>query len=73
MTIFEAIPQVLLSPYVIGVVLFIIIYGSIISAVASNKERVRKIAPKKPAKIKKPAPIKSGLAKNEDTSELGLD
>jgi hypothetical protein len=73
MTLFEVIPQVLLSPYVIGVVLFIIIYGSIISAVASNKEHVRKVAPKKPAKIKKLSRIKPGLAKNEDTSELGLD
>jgi hypothetical protein len=73
MTLFEMIPQVLLSPYVIGVTLFIIIYGSIISAAASNKERVRKPAPKKTAKIKKPASAKPGLAKNEDTSELGLD
>jgi hypothetical protein len=73
MTLFEVIPQVLLSPYVIGVVLFIIIYGSIISAVASNKEHVRKAAPKKLAKIKKLPRIKPGLAKNEDTSELGLD
>ncbi|MDR1231549.1 MAG: hypothetical protein LBK61_09135 [Spirochaetaceae bacterium] len=73
MTLSEMIPQVLLSPYVIGITLFIIIYGSIISAAASNKEHVRKPVPKKTAKIKKPSPAKPGLAKNEDASELGLD
>jgi hypothetical protein len=73
MTLFEVIPQVLLSPYVIGVTVSIIIYGTIMSAVADRRERVRKMAPKKPAKIKKPVPDKPGIAKNEDISELGLD
>jgi hypothetical protein len=73
MTLFEVIPQVLLSPYVIGVTVFIIIYGTIMSAVANKKERVRKMAPKRPVKIRKPVPDKPGIAKNEDTSELGLD
>jgi hypothetical protein len=73
MTIFEVIPQVLLSPYVIGVVLFIIIYGSILSTVASGKEHVRKIVPKRPAKTKKLVADKPALAKNADISDLGLD
>jgi hypothetical protein len=73
MSLFEVIPQVLLSPYVIGAALFFIAYGSIISSVASKRERAHKSAPKKPGRIKKPAPDKPGLAKNEDTSELGLD
>jgi hypothetical protein len=73
MTLFELIPKVILSPYVIGVMLFVIIYGSIISAVANKKDRVRKVAPKKPARIKKLTPDKPGLAKNEDISKLGLE
>jgi hypothetical protein len=73
MTFFEVLPQVLLSPYIIGVTLFIIIYGSIISAVANRKERIHKMTHKKPVKIRKPIADKPGLAKNEDVSELGLD
>jgi hypothetical protein len=71
--LFEVILQVFLSPHVIGVTLFIIIYGSIISAVARPRTRTHKIPPKKPIKIKKPVPEKPGLSKNEDVSDLGLD
>jgi hypothetical protein len=73
MTLFEVLPQVILSPSVIGVTLCIIIYGYIISAVASKKARVRKSPLKKPVRIKKPIPDEPGLTKNEDASELGLD
>jgi hypothetical protein len=71
--LFEVIPRILLSPYVIGVTLFIIVYGSILSRVARPGARTHKILPKKPVKIKKPAPEKPGLSKKEDISDLGLD
>jgi hypothetical protein len=73
MSLFEVILHVLLSPYVIGVTLFIIVYGSILSSVARARTRRHKVPPKKPARIRKPAPEKPGLAKNEDASDLGLD
>jgi hypothetical protein len=70
----ELIPQVILSPYVIGVTIVITIYGSIISAVARNREQMPR-APKmrKPIKLKKFTLDKPGLKKNADISDLGLD
>jgi hypothetical protein len=74
MSLIELIPQVLLSPYVIGVTIAIVIYGSIISAVSRSNDRIRR-APKlkKPAKFKKFTPDKPGLEKDEDISDLGLE
>jgi hypothetical protein len=70
----EIIPQVILSPYVIGVAVFIAIYGSIISAVARNRaKRHRRLHPKKPIRIKKPKSEKPGIRKSDDISALGLD
>lgn len=69
----ELIPQVLLSPYVIGVTIVIVVYGSMLAAV-SRSHRIRKVPKlKKPAKVKKFTPDKSGLKKDEDISELGLE
>jgi hypothetical protein len=74
MSLMELIPQVLLSPYVIGVTIAIVIYGSILAAVSRNREEIRK-APKlkKPVKVKKFTPDKPGLKKDEDISDLGLE
>jgi hypothetical protein len=74
MSLMELIPQVLLSPYVIGITIAIVIYGSLISAVSRDGERMRK-APKakKPARVKKFKPDKPALKKDEDISDLGLE
>ncbi|MDR1470101.1 MAG: hypothetical protein LBT00_12505 [Spirochaetaceae bacterium] len=74
MSLLELIPQVLLSPYVIGIVIVIVIYSFIISAASRHRERIPK-APKlkKSAKIKRFKPDKPGLKKGEDISELGLE
>jgi hypothetical protein len=70
----ELIFDVLLSPYVIGITIAIVIYGSIISAVSRDRERIGK-APKlkKPVKVKKFTPDKPELKKDEDISDLGLE
>jgi hypothetical protein len=75
MSLMELIPQVLLSPYVIGVTIAIVIYGFIVSAAARNEvKRIPKLMKsKKPSKIKKFTPDKPALKKNEDISELGLE
>ncbi|MDR0639715.1 MAG: hypothetical protein LBG27_12585 [Spirochaetaceae bacterium] len=74
MSLMELILQVLLSPYVIGATIAIVIYASIVSAVSRNRERIPK-APKlkRSAKVKKFRPDKPGLEKNEDISDLGLE